>query len=128
MLEKYALTSLESEPGYNKKTICTNFVTHISASGSPAALIVSYLGGAGGVRAAAFMTGSGAWVAAVWTRRGAGLLAAAFCQTLAPVTDPSAAVLFTRQCFITRQAAGNVLQMARDVASLLWEKIKVYLK
>lgn len=79
-----------------------------------------YLGCAGGAwAAAAFMTGSGARVAAVWTRQHAGLLAAAFCQTLASVADPLAAVNFARQRFITRQAAGNVLQMTRDVAALL---------
>lgn len=58
-------------------------------------------------------------MAAVWTRLRAGLLAAAFCQALAPVTDPSAAVLFTWQRFVTRQATGNVLQMTWDVAPLL---------
>lgn len=51
------------------------------------------------------MTGSGARVAAVWTRQRAGLAAAAFWQAVAPVTDSSAAVRFTWQLFITRQAA-----------------------
>lgn len=58
-------------------------------------------------------------MAAVRTRHDAGLLAAAVCRALAPVTDPSAAVLFTRQRLVTRQATGNVLQMTGDVASLL---------
>lgn len=65
------------------------------------------------------MTGSGARVATFWTRQCAGLLAAAFCQTLAPVADPSAAVHFTWQSFITYQATGNVLQMTWNVATLL---------
>lgn len=64
-----------------------------------------YLGSAGGAwAAAAFMTGSGARVATVWTRQRAGLLAAASCQALAPVADPSAAVHFTGQRLITCQA------------------------
>ena len=103
-------------------TICTHFVAHISATGSPAVLrgSVPYLGGAGGAwAAAAFMTGSGARVAAVWTRQRAGLLAAAFCQTVAPVADPSAAVHLAGQGFVTRQATGNVLQVTGDVAALL---------
>lgn len=105
------------------KTICTNFVTHISATGGPAALRggVLYLGCAVGAwAAAALMTGSGARVAAVWTKQHAGLLAAAFCHTLTPVAQPSAAVHITWQRFITHQAAGNVLQMTWDVAALLW--------
>lgn len=65
------------------------------------------------------MTGSGARVAAVWTRQHTGLLAAAVCQTLAPVADPSAAVVFTWQYFVACQATGNVLQVTRDVAALL---------
>lgn len=80
-----------------------------------------YLGSAGGAwAAAAFMTGDPARVAAVWTRQGAGLLAAAFCQAVAAVANPFAAVHFAWQQFIARQAAGNVLQMTRDVAALLW--------
>lgn len=102
------------------KTMCTHFVTHISATGSAAALRALYLGGAGGAwAAAAFMTGSGAWVATVCTRQQAGLLAASFCQTLAPVADPSAAVVLTQQRFITHQATRNVLQVTWDVAALL---------
>lgn len=92
-------------------------------TGSPAALCgnVLYLGVAGGAwAAAAFMTGSGTRVTAVWTRQHAGLLAAAFCHTLASVADPSAAVHFAWQRFITHQPAGNVLQMTWDVAALLW--------
>lgn len=65
------------------------------------------------------MTGSRARVAAVWTRQRARLLAAAFCQALSPVADPSAAVRFAGQHFIACQAARNVLQMTRDVAALL---------
>lgn len=65
------------------------------------------------------MTGSGARVATVWTRQRAGLLAAASCQTLAPVADAFAAVHFAWQRFITRQATRNVLQMTWDVAALL---------
>lgn len=65
------------------------------------------------------MTGSGARVAAVWTRQRAGLLAAAFCHALGPVADPSAAVHFTRHHFVTHQAAGDILQVTRDVAALL---------
>lgn len=111
------------------KTICANFVTHVSATGSPAAHSVLYLGSAGSAwAAAAFMTGSGARVATVWTRQHAGLLAAAFCQALAPVTDPSAAVLFAWQHFIACQATGNVLQMTWDVAALLWARRRVSLK
>lgn len=106
-------------------TDCTNSVTCIGASGGPAALSVSYLCSAGGARAAAaWMTGSGARVAAVWTRQHTGLLAAAVCQTLAPVADPSAAVVFTWQCFVACQATGNVLQVTRDVAALLWDRRK----
>lgn len=66
------------------------------------------------------MTGDRARVAAVWTRQGAGLLAAAFCQAVAPVAHPFAAVHFAWQQFIAGQAAGNVLQMTGDVAALLW--------
>lgn len=58
-------------------------------------------------------------MAAVWTRQRAGLLAAASCQTLAPVADLSAAVHLTWQLFVTRQATRNVLQVTRDVAALL---------
>lgn len=65
------------------------------------------------------MTGDRARVAAVWTRQGAGLLAAAFCQAVAPVADPFAAVHLARQQFTARQAARNVLQMTWDVAALL---------
>lgn len=65
------------------------------------------------------MTGSGARVAAVWTRQHAGLLAAAFRQALASVADPLAAVNLARQRFVARQAAGDVLQVTRDVAALL---------
>lgn len=65
------------------------------------------------------MTGSSAWVAAVWTRQRAGLLAAAFWQALSPVTDAFAAVRLAGQRFITHQATRNVLEMTRDVAALL---------
>lgn len=65
------------------------------------------------------MTGSSTRVATVWTRQHTGLLAAAFCQTLAPVAESSAVVNFTWQCFITCQATRNVLQMTWDVAALL---------
>lgn len=58
-------------------------------------------------------------MAAVGSRQRAGLLAAAFGQTLLPVAEPFAAVRFTGQQLITRQTAGNVLQMAWDVAALL---------
>lgn len=58
-------------------------------------------------------------MAAVWTGLHAGLLAAAFCQALSPVADPSAAVHLAGQCFITYQAARNVLQMTQDIAALL---------
>ena len=70
------------------------------------------------------MTGNSTRVATVWTRQRAGLLAAAFCQAVGPVADPSAAVHLTRQRFVTRQAARNVLQMTRDVAALLEVKEK----
>lgn len=87
-----------------------------------------YLGSAGGAwAAAAFMTGSGARVAAVWTRQRAGLPAAALCQAIAPVANPFAAVHFTWQGFITGQAARNVLQMTGDVAALLWVDRRVAL-
>lgn len=65
------------------------------------------------------MTRGAAWVAALWTRQRAGLLAVTVWQTFATVADPSAAVHFTRQCFITGQATGDVLQVAWDVAALL---------
>lgn len=58
-------------------------------------------------------------MATVWTGQHTGLLAAAFCHTLAPVADPFAAVHFAWQRFITCQAAGDVLQMTWDVAALL---------
>lgn len=70
------------------------------------------------------MTGSAARVAAVGARQRAGLLAAASRRALGPVADPSAAVHFTRQRLVTRQAAGNVLQVTRDVAALLWGRRK----
>lgn len=66
------------------------------------------------------MAGSGARVAAVGTRERAGLLAAAAVrQALAPVAEPLAAVHFTRQRLVAHQAAGDVLQVTRDVAALL---------
>lgn len=80
-----------------------------------------YLGSAGGAwAAAALVTAGGAGVAAVWTGQRAGLLAAALGrQTLGPVADPPAAVHLARQRLVARQAAGDVLQVARDVAALL---------
>lgn len=82
--------------------------------------LLLYLGSAGGAgAAAAFMAGSGARVAAVWTGQCARLLAAALSQTLVPVADPSTAVEFTRQLFVTCQATRNVLQMTGNVAALL---------
>lgn len=104
------------------KTICTN-CNQFSATGSPAVRSgsVLYLGSAGGAwAAAAFMTRSGARVATVWTRQHAGLLAATFCYAITPVANPSAAVHFTQQSFITRQATRNVLQMTWDVTAFLW--------
>lgn len=65
------------------------------------------------------MAGCSTRVAAVGTRQHAGLVAAAFCQALAAVADPPAVVHFTRQLLVTREAAGDVLQMTRDVATLL---------
>lgn len=79
-----------------------------------------YLGSAGGLRAAAaFMTGNGTRVAAVWTRQRAALLAAVLRQAVAPVADPSASVDLARQRLVAHQAARNVLQVTGDVAALL---------
>lgn len=58
-------------------------------------------------------------MAALWTRARAGLLARRLAHTLAAVADPTAAVHLTWKVFVTCQATGNVLQVARDVAALL---------
>lgn len=87
---------------------------------SPTIALHRNLGSASSARAAvSFVARSSARVAAVRTRQQAGLLAVTVWQTVAAVADPSAAVHFTRQCFVTRQATGDVLQVARDVAALL---------
>lgn len=79
-----------------------------------------YLGGAGGSWAVrASVTGGRAGVAAVWARQRAGLQAAAVGRALAPVADPSAAMHLARQGSVTNQAAGDVLEVARDVAAFL---------
>lgn len=65
------------------------------------------------------MTGSGARVAAVWTRTHTGLLARRLTQTLAAVANTTAPVHFTRKIFVACQATRNVMEMARDVAALL---------
>lgn len=65
------------------------------------------------------VTGSGARVAAVWTRQSAGLLAAGVWQAVSPVADAFAPVHVAGQCFVTCQTTGDVLQMTRDVAALL---------
>lgn len=84
-------------------------------------LKINYLGGTEGSWAvAAFVTGGGAGVTAVWARQRAGLqAAAAVCQALPPVADPSAAMHLTRQRFVTNQTARDVLKVARDVAAFL---------
>lgn len=69
--------------------------------------------------AAASVAGGRARVAAVRARQRARLLAAALRQAVPAVAEPFAAVHFTRQHLVTRQAAGNVLEVARDVAALL---------
>lgn len=66
------------------------------------------------------MAGSGAGVATVRPRKHAGLVAGALSQALAPVAEPPAAVTVTRQQLVTSQTAGDVLQVAGDVAALLW--------
>lgn len=79
-----------------------------------------YLGSAGCAwAAAASVAGGRARVAAVWVGQRARLLAAALRQAFPAVAEPFAAVHFTRQHPVTRQAAGNVLEVARDVAALL---------
>lgn len=55
----------------------------------------------------------------VRTRTGAGLLALSVAQTLAAVAESSAAVNLTRQLLVAGQTAGDVLQVAGDVAALL---------
>lgn len=82
-----------------------------------------YLGSAGGAwAAAASVTGSSAGVAAVGAGQRARLLAATLRQASSTVAEPFAAVHFTRQHLITCQPTGNVLQVTRDVAALLWRK------
>lgn len=79
-----------------------------------------YLGGAGGSwAAAAFVTGGGAGVTAVWAGQRAGLQAAAVRQALPPVADASAAMHLARQHFVTNQTARDVLKVAWDVAAFL---------
>lgn len=56
---------------------------------------------------------------AVWARQHARLQAAAVCQALPPVADPSAAMCLTWQRFVTHQTTGDVLKVARDVVAFL---------
>lgn len=65
------------------------------------------------------VAGRRARVAAVGPRLRAGLPAAALAHAVAAVADPPAAVAPARQGLVARQAAGNVLQVAGDVAALL---------
>ena len=81
---------------------------------------MAYLGSAGVAWAAtALVAGGGAGVAAVGAWQHAGLAAGGFGQTLATVADTATAMQVARQHLVTDQAAGDVLQVAGDVAALL---------